>query len=164
MDMENTLPASKKMPLPHMVPAGEDRFGESKNLGISSVAFKITAQESSDLFAVEITLVQKGGPARHVHYHQDEWWYVVEGEFILEVGDKRFHGKPGDSFFGPRNIPHVWAFVEGTRGRLLGSVMPAGNLEAFFIAGGMKKVVPGPDPNNWQPYGMEWVGPPLMIE
>jgi hypothetical protein len=42
--------------------------------------------------------------------------------------------------------------------------MPAGNLEAFFIAGGMKKVVPGPDPNNWQPYGMEWVGPPLMIE
>jgi len=146
-----------------MVPAGEDRFGELKTLGISSVAYKITSQESSDLFAVEITLVQKGGPARHMHYLQDEWWYVLEGEFNLEVGDKRFHGKSGDSFFGPRNIPHAWAFVKGTRGRLLASVMPGGKLEAFFIAADMKGL-PGPDPNSWQPYGMQWVGPPLKIE
>ncbi len=161
--MENTLPSSPEMSLPYMVPAGEDRFGKLKTLGISSIAYKITAPESSDLFAVEITLVQKGGPARHLHYQQDEWWYVLEGEFILEVGDKRFHGKPGDSFFGPRNIPHVWSYVKGTRGRLLAAVMPAGKLEAFFITADKKGLV-GPDPSNWEPYGTEWVGPPLKLE
>lgn len=143
-----------------MVPAGEDRFGKPKILGVSSIAYKITSKESSDLFSAEITLVQKGGPGRHKHYYQDEWWFIIEGEFILEVGDERFYGKPGDSFFGPRNIPHVWAFVKGTRGRVLGAVMPAGKVEAFFIAAEVK----GVDGVDAKDYDVEWVGPPLAIE
>jgi quercetin dioxygenase-like cupin family protein len=146
------------------VPAGEDRFGEFKFLGISSVAFKVTAQESKDLFIMEVTLVQKGGPAKHLHYYQDEWFYVVEGEFILEVGEERYHLKPGDSAFGPQKVPHAWAFVTGSRGRMLFAVSPVGKLEAFFVDAGKTKALPGPDQNQWQPYDMEWVGPPLTIE
>lgn len=151
-------------PTPLFIPAGEDRFGYYKTLGISSVAFKVTAQESRDLFIVEITLVNKGGPAKHVHLYQDEWFYVVEGEFILEVGDKRFYLKPGDSLFGPKKVPHVWAFIAGTRGKMLFVVSPVGKLEEFFIDAGKTKRLPGPDQNQWLPYGMEWVGPPLTIE
>jgi quercetin dioxygenase-like cupin family protein len=154
--------AAKHLPL--FVPAGEDRFGYFKNLGISSVAFKVTSQESSDLFIVEITLLQKAGPARHVHIEQDEWFYTVEGEFILEVGEERFHLKPGDSAFGPRKVPHVWAFVAGMRGRMIFVVSPIGKLEAFFDDAGKTNTLPGPNLNQWQPYGMEWVGPPLKIE
>src|SRR5215471_16355760 len=91
--MNDPLDTQAARPLPIVVPAGEDRFGSFKTLGISSVAFKVTAQESRDLFVVEITLVQKGGPAKHVHFYQDEWFYVLEGEFILEVGQERFHLK-----------------------------------------------------------------------
>ena len=146
------------------VPAGEDRFGYFKTAGISSVAFKVTSQESKDLFVVEITLVQKGGPARHVHLFQDEWFYVVEGEFLLEVGEERFHLKPGDSAFGPKKVPHIWAFVAGTRGKMLFVVSPIGKLEAFFVDAWKRNAAPGPDQNQWQPYGLEWVGPPLTID
>ncbi len=162
--MTNTLQADTDQSQPIMVPAGEDRFGYFKNLGISSVAFKVTSQESKDLFAIEITLVQKGGPAKHVHLYQDEWFYVVEGEFILEVKDIRYHLRPGDSVFGPQKVPHVWAFVAGDRGRMLFVVSPVGKLEEFFVDAGKSGKLPGADQNLWRPYGMEWIGPSLIID
>lgn len=162
--MDNPLLTQADNLLPILVPAGEDRFGEFKIFGISSIAIKLSSQESKDIFAVEITLLQKGGPARHLHYDQDEWWYILEGEFILEIGNERFHARPGNSLFGPRKVPHVWAFATGTRGRFLATVMPSGNLEAFFVDPDKKKTLPGPDQSLWQPFGMEWVGPPLTIE
>ena len=62
-----------------LVPSGADRHGVFKILGISSIAVKISKRESSDLFAVEISLQHKGGPAKHLHYEQDEWFYALEG-------------------------------------------------------------------------------------
>ena len=162
--MNDPLDTQTARPLPIVVPAGEDRFGYFKTLGISSVAFKVTAQESRDLFVAEVTLVQKGGPAKHVHLYQDEWFYVVEGEFILEVGDERLHLKPGDSAFGPKNVPHGWAFVAGTQGRMIFVVSPIGKLEAFFDNAGQTSTLPSSDQSQWQPYDLEWVGPPLKIE
>ena len=44
-----------------LIPVGEDRFGEFKVLGISSIAVKLSSQESGDVFIAEITLQQKGG-------------------------------------------------------------------------------------------------------
>ena len=147
-----------------MVPAGEDQFGAFKTLGISQVAFKVSSRESKDIFMVEITLRKRGGPAKHLHYNQDEWWYIVESEFIIEAGDKRFHLKPGDSLWVPRKIPHAWAFVGETQGRFIASVSPAGKLEEFFLAASKNNALPGPDQNQWRPYDMEWVGPPLKID
>lgn len=162
--MKDILQAPTETSFPLFVAKGEDRFGNFKTLGISSVAFKVTAQESKDFFMVEITLKQKGGPARHLHYYQDEWFYVVEGEFLIEAGDQRFRLHPGDSLFVPMKMAHVWAFVAGTQGRLLASVMPAGKLEAFFNEASKENALPGPDQNQWHPYDMEWVGPPLQLE
>ncbi len=162
--MNESTQAPADLTHPVLVQAGEDRFGYFKTLGVSSVAFKVTSQESKDLFVAELTLLQKGGPARHVHLYQDEWFYVVEGEFLLEVGGERFQLKPGDSLFGPKNVPHVWAFVKGTRGRMLFVVSPVGKLEQFFNDSGKTKVLPGPDQNQWRPYDLEWIGPPLQIE
>lgn len=89
---------------------------------------------------------------------------MVEGEFILEAGDTRFHLKPGDSVFGPKKVPHVWAFVAGERGRMVFVVSPVGKLEEFFVDSGKTNKLPGADQNLWRPYGLEWVGPPLKIE
>ena len=127
-----------------LVPAGQDRFGEYRGLGVSSIQFKVLPQESNGLFVVENSFHAKGGPARHLHYDQDEWFYSIEGEFILEVGKEQFRLRPGDSLLAPRKVPHVWAYVgnstEGTagetlgatRGRILIAFMPAGKMEAFF--------------------------------
>src|SRR5687768_15349167 len=114
------------------VAAGEDRFGEHRGLGISAIDFKVSSQDSSGLFILENTFHAKGGPARHLHYDQDEWFYALEGEFIVEVGQDRFRLQPGDSLLAPRSVPHVWAHIGDARGRILITFLPAGKMEAFF--------------------------------
>src|SRR4030067_2689899 len=114
------------------VAAGEDLFGEHRGLGISFISFKVCPQDSNGLLILENTFHGKGGPARHLHHDQDEWFYVLEGEFIFEVGPNKFRLKPGDSLLGPRKIPHVWAHVGDTNGKILITFMPAGKMEAFF--------------------------------
>ncbi len=111
-DSTQTLP-------PAFVPAGQDRFGEHRSLGVSAIEFKVCGQDSAGILVVENAFHQKGGPARHLHYEQDEWFHVIEGEFVFEVGNERFLLKPGDALFGPRRVPHVWAFIGEKRGRIL---------------------------------------------
>jgi uncharacterized cupin superfamily protein len=68
-----------------------------------------------DLFVIENTNDSKGGPPRHLHHSQEEWFYVVDGEYVAEVGDERYRSGPGDSVFAPRGTPHVWAHSEKGR-------------------------------------------------
>ena len=63
------------MPAGIRVAAGADRFGEERGLDISTIAFKVTTPNPSDLFILENTFRAKGGPARHLHYEQEEWFY-----------------------------------------------------------------------------------------
>src|SRR4030088_1131725 len=72
---------SADMPTALRVAAGADRFGEQRGLGISTIAFKVTMPNPGGLFILENTFQAKGGPARHLHYDQDEWFYILEGEF-----------------------------------------------------------------------------------
>lgn len=146
------------------VAAGQDRFGEHRGLGISAIDFKVSTQDSSGLFILENTFREKGGPARHLHYDQEEWFYPVEGEFIFEVGQERFRLKPGDSLLAPRKVPHVWAYVGDTRGRILIAFSPAGKMEAFFRLVTKANAMPPQDPELWRAHGMELLGPPLSLE
>jgi mannose-6-phosphate isomerase-like protein (cupin superfamily) len=146
------------------VPAGADRFGERRPLGISRIDFKVsTADSGGALFVLENTFHAKGGPARHLHYDQDEWFFVVEGEFLMEIGSERITMKPGDSVLAPRQVPHVWASVGDSTGRILVSFTPAGRMEAFFREVAQANAMPPQDPALWRAHGMELVGPPLHV-
>jgi mannose-6-phosphate isomerase-like protein (cupin superfamily) len=145
------------------VVAGEDRFGEHRGLGISVIQFKLTPQDSGGLLVLENIFHAKGGPARHLHYEQDEWFYVAEGEFIVEVGQEKFSLKTGDSLLAPRKVPHVWAHIGDGRGRMLITFMPAGKMEAFFRKVTQANAMPPQDPELWRAHGMELTGPPLAI-
>jgi mannose-6-phosphate isomerase-like protein (cupin superfamily) len=142
-----------------------DRLGEHLGNSISDFFFKVLTEDShGGLLVVEMTHHAKGGPVRHFHYEQDEWFYIVEGEYVFEVGQERFRLKPGDSVFGPRKVPHVWAFVGEQPGRILFIFTPAGQMEAFFREIGKVDAPPPLDPGLFHGYGMEVVGPPLVIE
>ncbi|MCA9917256.1 MAG: cupin domain-containing protein [Anaerolineales bacterium] len=157
--MNDKLPIETTQP----VAAGADQFGEVRSLGISTIAFKVVPQDESGLFILENTFQAKGGPARHLHYAQDEWFYAVEGEFMVEVGSKRFNLHPGDSLLAPRNVPHVWAYVGDSVGRMLITFLPAGKMEAFFREVTKANAMPPQDPALWQAHGMELLGPPLPV-
>ncbi len=146
------------------VAVGADRFGVQRGLGISTITFKVTPQDSAGLLILENTFHAKGGPARHLHHAQDEWFYAVEGAFLIEVGDARMTLHPGDSVLAPRGVPHVWASVGEQGGRILVTFQPAGQMEAFFRVVTAADAMPPQDPDLWRAHGMELLGPPLAIE
>jgi mannose-6-phosphate isomerase-like protein (cupin superfamily) len=147
------------------VARGADRLGEHLSNSISDLFFKVSTEDShGGLLVLEVTHHAKGGPVRHLHYEQDEWFYIVEGEYVFEVGQERSRLKPGDSVFGPRQVPHVWAFVGDSPGRILFIITPAGQMESFFREINKVQALPPLDPALFRAYGMELVGPPLAIE
>ena len=147
------------------VPAGQDRFGERHRLGVSVIEFKVTPQDNGgDLLILENVFHAKGGPARHLHYEQDEVFYALEGEFLIEVGDERTRLHPGDSLLVPRRVPHVWAHVGEGRGRIHLTFAPAGQMEAFFHVVTPTNAMPQQNADLFRAHGMELVGPPLALD
>ena len=83
--------------------------------------------------AVFEDIVQPGvGPGRHVHHHQDEIFFFLEGEFIAEVAGEMFEFKPGDVAFIPRGTVHAFKNVGNTPGRLRYVFSPAHTIENMF--------------------------------
>jgi quercetin dioxygenase-like cupin family protein len=148
----------------HPVLAGEDRLEEAHSLGITSIAFKVLTRDTNDeLFIIEHTTRQKGGPPRHIHPHQDEWFYVIEGEFLFEVGHDRVTLRPGSSILAPRNLPHAWAFVGNNGGKMLISYTPAGKMEAFFREVTKSNAMPPQDKALFEKFDLILTGPPLLV-
>jgi quercetin dioxygenase-like cupin family protein len=115
------------------------------------------------LFIIEHTTSQKGGPPRHIHPNQDEWFYVIEGEFLFEVGDDRVTLRPGDCILAPRNLPHAWAFVGNNGGKMLISYTPAGKMEAFFREVTKGNSMPPQDKALFEKFDLILTGPPLLV-
>jgi quercetin dioxygenase-like cupin family protein len=119
-----------------MVKAGEARFGrhfKMKGVTRNILDIKISAKDTeNDLAVFEQTgLSPYGGPPLHIHPFQDEWFYVVEGEYLFQVGDEQYEMKQGDTIFLPRKVKH--AFIQLTdQGKMIVSYLPAGKMEAFF--------------------------------
>ncbi|QJR37663.1 cupin domain-containing protein [Gemmatimonas groenlandica] len=146
------------------VRAGDDREGVHKTLGISTIDFKVTSADSGGaMLVIENTNRAKGGPAKHLHTTQDELFYCIEGEYRIEIGGVRYDLKAGDSILAPRRVPHVWAFVGNTMGRLLITFTPPGAMEAFFREVSKGNAMPIQDPELWRAHGMELLGPPLPV-
>jgi quercetin dioxygenase-like cupin family protein len=143
------------------VAAGADLYGERRRADFNTVDFKVATADGS-LLILELTCHRPGGPVRHVHPVQDEWFYAVVGEFLVEVGQERFRLQPGDSLLLPRAVPHAWAYVGSGGGRLLVAYTPAGRIEAFFREAARGTLVR--DPEVFRAYGLEVVGPPLALE
>lgn len=145
-----------------LVSIDKDQFGEYRGLGVSKITFKVTPKTSDGVFIIENTFHEKGGPAKHLHYDQEEWFYVVEGDFLFEIGEEKFKLQTGDSVLAPRQVPHVWAHTGDNLGRILIAFMPAGKMEAFFREVTKANAMPPLDPELWQLHGMELLGPPLL--
>jgi quercetin dioxygenase-like cupin family protein len=152
------------------VSAGEARFGEHykmKGVTLNNLDIKISSSDTvGDIAVFEQTgLTPNGGPPLHIHLFQDEWFYVVEGNYLFQVGADKHRLSKGDMIFLPRKLQH--AFIQLTeKGKMVVSYLPAGKMESFF------KVT-----NEWTSpptkteidmvfaeHDMKVVGPPLKSE
>lgn len=112
----------------------EDRYGPKRQIANGTSTFKVASKDcKGDFFAMEHNHTKKGGPPRHLHHGEDEWFYVIEGTYLVELGGVMHTLETGDSILGPRGISHAFAFVGNRSGRLLITYAPAGKMEAYLF-------------------------------
>jgi len=121
------------------VAAGQARFDEKIQLGEGyPVDCKVSGKDTGGAMCIfEFTT----GWPRHKH-DQDEWVYIVDGEWNFEIDKKRFQAAAGESVFIPRNAPHAWGPVDGEGGKVINVYQPAGKMEEFMRATAKHKDLP----------------------
>ena len=152
------------------IKAGDARFGihyKMKGITLNTLDIKISGRDTdNDLAVFEQTgLTPHGGPPMHIHPGQDEWFYVIEGEYLFQVGKDKYPMKAGDTIFLPRNEPH--AFIQlSQKGKMIVSYLPAGKMEAFFAVTDKWAIPPSPEEiiKVFSDHDMTVVGPPLKVE
>lgn len=153
------------------VAAGTGRSNDVIKLpGGDLIYVKVATQDSGGaLFMTEQPIERRGvGPPRHYHEAQDEWFYCLAGEYVVEIGDKRFRLAAGDSVLGPRRVPHAFVYDGSGPGRLLVGFTPAENIEQFFRDLARRGQYFGsgtPEDKEVarRKYGIVNVGPPLTL-
>lgn len=125
-------------------------------------------RDTGGLHVVELVVASGDASPWHVHHDEDEWFYVIEGELDVIVGDNRVHLVPGSFAYGPREIPHGFRITGSTPARFL--LITNGSTFSDFIAEMSEPlaeaVLPGPvEPDlpklvaAAKRYGMEILGP-----
>lgn len=150
------------------VRAGKDRYDRPFTRQPGDVIFNKVSSEDTDgdLYIFDTTRIKKGGPPLHFHYSQDEWWYIIAGEFLIRVGEETFHAKPGDSVFGPRGVPHTFAKIGEGEAKIILLFQPAGKMEAFFKAvdAGKLETMTATEKDDFRKaHGFEHIGLPIDV-
>ena len=147
---------------------GESRFAFSSAQQRWLTPCKLTAEDTAGaLTAFELSARPQTGPHLHVHHLEDEWYYVLSGEFIFKAGAESHTLPAGGSIWLPRGIPHIWANTSNADAKLILVCQPGG-FEKFFKEMGneMEKVDSANVQNKMKAvmakYGMELLGPPLF--
>lgn len=96
------------------------------------LVFKLRGEQSGGAMTVFESVVAPGeGPPLHIHTHNDEWLYVVEGEMRVRLGEDIGSAPTGSFAFIPRGVAHNWQNVGRVKAVVLAMLTPSG-LEQFF--------------------------------
>ena len=101
--------------------------------------------------------------AAHIHRNSDEAFYVLEGELMMRIGDRRVKATPGAFGLAPRGVAHGFDNEGSLSARILVWQMPAWGAERFVEALG--QLPPGPPDMDklmeiFRVYDFEPVPPP----
>lgn len=134
----------------------------------AEITVKISSADTNGAFTVfEGSTDPQQGPPLHCHPDQDEWWYIIDGEFRFVVDGEELYARTGDTVFAPRGSRHTFQNVGSEPGRTLTAAVPGG-IDDFFRE--LESVSPrgtAPDPARLLPvfakHNMELLGPPLGV-
>ncbi len=165
-----TLVEAQTKPRRHGVVAktGENRYPNVR-LPSQKTDCKVTSEDSGGACSIfELGVPTHSGPPLHVHHREDEWYYVLAGDFIFEVSDEKFTLPTGSSIWAPREAKHRWANSGAADGKLILTCLPGG-FENFFEELGKFPALNPNDPAEMHKvhelhakFGMELLGPPIF--
>ncbi|HEY5024148.1 MAG TPA: quercetin 2,3-dioxygenase [Acidimicrobiales bacterium] len=100
--------------------------GEALWFAESLLTYKATgAQTSGQLALAEVRAPRGAGSPRHRHEHEDEAWYILDGELTFWLGDQQRTATGGTFVFGPRGVAHRFR-VDSAQAHFLLLLTPAG--------------------------------------
>lgn len=117
-----------------------------------------SAQTGGSLGMFRQTIAPKSGPPTHIHQTEDEFFYVVSGEFKVKVGDRIMTAPAQSVMFVPRGTAHTFENVGTEPGVLLVGVTPGGFEKMFEERQGVDAET---NQALMKAHHMEVVGPPL---
>lgn len=108
---------------------------------------------------VGYSIAPNSGPPIHVHHAEDEFFYIVSGEFKVKLGDRVIDAPARSVMFVPRGTAHTFRNVGREPGVLLAGVTPGGFERMFQERQGVDA-----ETNRMlmKAHSMEVVGPPLQ--
>jgi mannose-6-phosphate isomerase-like protein (cupin superfamily) len=134
--------------------------GELLRFGDVTIAVHASSESTGGALSLFEELPPLVDTPRHLHSSEDELFHVVEGEHVIEVGDREFRLGPGGTVFAPRGIPHAQRRVVPGEGRLLILTTPGG-FDGFFreLAAADAAGTLGPDAYAAasEKYGITWL-------
>ncbi|MCX2477264.1 cupin domain-containing protein [Pedobacter sp. MC2016-05] len=122
-----------------IVSAGESRFFGKKTSSKGTYGRCMISGVDTDnkLYlsaGADLSNNETGGPALHIHHKDDEIFYVVSGEFLIQIDKDISLIKEGDTVFIPRGTAHTFANpIVDNPGELLTIHQPiSAELEKFY--------------------------------
>ena len=104
------------------------------------------------------TVAPKSGPPTHIHQTEDEFFYVVSGEFKVKLGEQVMDAPSQSVMFVRRGTAHTFQNVGAKPGVLLVGVTPGGFEKMFVERQGVDAET---QRALMKAHNMEVVGPPL---
>ena len=101
-------------------------------LGGLGVNFKLYGDDTKGTFSIVEHPIEPGVLVPpHMHAHEDEFSYVLEGEVGAKVGDQEILATQGSYIIKPRGIAHTFWNAGANTARLLEIISPSG-FEKYF--------------------------------
>jgi len=107
--------------------------GHPLDMGTFQAEVLATSGRTSGEFSMLMTRNEPHGFGPPLHLHRDaaEAFFVLEGEYLIFLGEDRQLCPPGTFVYVPRGIPHTFQVTSATPGRKLNLFTPAA-MVGFF--------------------------------
>jgi mannose-6-phosphate isomerase-like protein (cupin superfamily) len=127
----------------------EPHEGRTVWLGGQGVTFRLFGEDTGGAFSIVEHPMEPGTLVPpHMHTHEDEFSFVLEGAFGVRIGDRIAHATPGSYVFKPRGIPHTFWNPGPDPARLIEIISPPGFERFFEEVAGAIEVRERLDPNE----------------
>jgi quercetin 2,3-dioxygenase len=142
-----------------VLPDGAARFSGPEGREADLTEIVATREQTGGALGLfRQTIAPKSGPPEHIHRANNEFFYVVSGEFKFKIGDRIVSAPARSVIFVPRGTAHTFENVGTEPGVLLVGVTPGG-LEKMFAE--RQGVDAEAEHALMKMHSMEVVGPPL---
>ena len=94
---------------------------------------KIPSRRTGGAYSLfEVATSPGAGPPPHVNHREEEFFYILEGEYEFLSGGESLRVGPGSLVYVPRGTLHAHKNVGEGVGRMLATQTPGGLYERFF--------------------------------